>query len=259
MSSEAAGGEKSLVSIVIPCYNGAGVIGRTLEILRDYCDQHMPDTEILVVDDGSTDETARIVTVDFPSVRLVSLPRNSGKGHAVRTGMLAATGKLRLFMDADAPFDLSVIQTFVEYLGSKNFDVVIGSRTHGNYEQHTKRSLTRRLASGLMTVFISRVVLTGSRDTQCGLKGFRSEIAEYLFRESVVDGFAFDAEILYLSFKNDFDVKRIPVSLVRDDYSTVSVFRHGSRMLFDVFATVLRYYRGKYTPYGDRFYGPRSL
>lgn len=260
--NDAKGGGAALersVSIVIPCYNGARTIGRTLDILGEYCERSIRGAEIIVVDDGSTDDTRAIVANDYPSVRLHSLERNQGKGQAVREGMLMARGDIRLFMDADAPFDLTVLDKFIEYLGKKEFDVVIGSRTHGNYETYMKRSLTRRVASALMTLFVSRIVLTGSRDTQCGLKGFRAEIAEYLFRESVVKGFAFDTEILYLSFKNDFDVKRIPVSLIRDDYSTVSVFKHGSRMLFDVFATVFRYYTGRYQPFRERFFGPRVL
>jgi dolichyl-phosphate beta-glucosyltransferase len=248
-----------LTSIVIPCYNGEALIGQTLSLLTEYCERALPDHEILVVDDGSTDNTAAIVQEDFPSVRLISLEKNVGKGQAVREGILSATGDLRLFMDADAPFDLEILETFVRYLDFKEFEMVIGSRTHGNYEIYTKRTHLRRVASSIMSMFISRIVLTGFRDTQCGLKGFRADAAEYLFREGVITGFAFDIELLYLAFKNDFDVKRIPVSLVRNDYSTVSVLRHGSRMLRDVFRIVFRYYLGIYQPYGERFYGPRSL
>lgn len=241
------------VSIVLPCYNGARYIEGSLRRLRGFLDAHgsvLGPHEVILVDDGSADGTAGLVEGGFPWVKVLRCDANRGKGAAVRAGMLAAKGAYRVFIDADLPYDLEVLPKMLDYLRVKEFDVCIGSRSKeaGNA---LKRRPLRRLASGVYTFFISRLVVTGVRDTQCGVKGFRARAAEYLFSESTVDGFAFDVEILYLAFKNDMDIKRMPVLLVSDDNSTVSVIRHGLRMLWDVLMLPVRYYGHRYRMLGD--------
>jgi dolichyl-phosphate beta-glucosyltransferase len=177
---------------------------------------------------------------------VIRLDRNRGKGAAVRRGMLDAKGAYRFFMDADLPFDLSALPEMLRYLDAKEFDVVIGKRNPRQLAPFEKRSRLRRLASAVFTEITSRVVVTGIRDTQCGFKGFRAEVAEYLFSQSRVDRFAFDVEILYLAYKNDLDIKRVPVRLVSEDHSTVSVLRDGARMVFDIGLLPWRYYTGGY-------------
>jgi len=254
-SDIAPSGAPPWISVIIPAYNAAPVIKRSLEIVRRFLGERSGswgEPEIIVVDDCSTDETASIVESEFSEVRLIRHPRNYGKGRAVRTGMRAATGTYRFFIDADVPFDLNVLDTMVHYLDVKEFDICVGTRTNDPNLHYAHRSLLRRFTSSIFTAVVSRIVVTGIRDTQCGLKGFRSDVARYLFSESRIDGFAFDVEILYLAFKNDLDIKRIPVTLVSDDYSSVSVFRDGFRMLLSIVQIPIRYYLRRYAMMSDR-------
>ncbi len=245
------------VSIVIPCYNAAPTLRVSLAKLQSYLTAHEADfgaVEMIVVDDGSEDETAEIVQREFPSVKLIHHERNRGKGAAVRTGILAAKGACRFFTDADMPFELTALNAMLRYLRDKELDICIGSRNRKQLKPHTKRTMLRRIASAMFTAFVSRIVVTGVRDTQCGLKGFRADVAEYLFRTSKVDNFAFDVEILYLAFKNDLDVKRVPVKLMSEDYSSISVLRHGLLMMTSVFAVLMRYHLGRYQTMPSREY-----
>jgi dolichyl-phosphate beta-glucosyltransferase len=105
----------------------------------------------------------------------------------------------------------------------------------------------------VFTAFVSRIVVTGVRDTQCGFKGFRTDIAKHLFGQSRIDNFAFDVEVLYLAFKNDLDIKRLPVRLESDDDSSVSLLRHALPMLVSILRLPFRYYRGGYAPLEHRW------
>jgi len=237
------------ISVVVPCYNGAPFVVESLQSLLDYCEtdgQTLGSWEVILVDDGSTDETAARVSEALPAVKVLRQPRNRGKGAAVRRGMLEAQGRYRFFIDADMPFALETFAAMHHYLMVKEFDAVIGTRRLRDVERFAPRTRLRRMASAAFTALVSRLVVTGVRDTQCGMKGFRADVAEYLFGQSRCDGFAFDVEVLYLAFKNDLDIKRIPVALVNQDLSTVSVIRHGVRMLGSVLALPVRYYSGQY-------------
>jgi glycosyltransferase involved in cell wall biosynthesis len=235
-----------LLSIVLPSYNAAGFLRTSLSML---CAQRerWPASEIVVVDDGSRDDTARVAAGFLDAgVACLRLPRNAGKGAAVRAGMLQARGAYRIFMDCDVPYDLQAVDTMLRYLDVKEFDVVIGSRDLPGSHFVVPLSGPRRIASAIFTSFVSRFAVTGISDTQCGLKGFRAAAAERLFRLSVVDGFIFDVEVLYLAYKLNLDVKRIPVRQVRNEASTISLPWHSAGMLLDLLGIPLRFYRGGY-------------
>lgn len=236
-------------SIVVPCYNASAFIRSSLARLVDFVQSNEPElgpAEIVAVDDGSSDATASTIEEAFPNVTVLRLPVNQGKGAAVRTGMLAATGEYRFFIDADIPFELDVLRTMLKYLREKEFDICIGRRSAANVRAEAHPPWLRRLFSRLFTIVISRLVVTGVRDTQCGLKGFRWETTQFLFDRGTINGFAFDVELLYLAFKADLDLKRIPVRLVSSDHSSVSLMRHGLPVLRDVCSLPVKYYSGKY-------------
>ena len=238
------------MSIVTPCHNGAEYLEASLRRLLDHLEEIRPtigEYEIIFVDDGSSDQSAAIVEAAFPEIRIIRHPVNRGKGAAVRSGMLAATGRFSFFIDADVPYRLDALEPMLDYLDRKEFHVCIGSRLRAASSTLAKRSLARRLASVVYTAFVSRIIVTGIRDTQCGFKGFRTNIARHLFGQSRIDNFAFDVEVLYLAFKNDLDVKKLPVELERDDDSSVSLLRHALPMLISILQLPLRYYSGGYT------------
>lgn len=237
-------------SIIVPCYNAAQFIEASLARLLRFVSEAEDDLgpcEIIVIDDGSTDETSKIVASTFPEIALLTWESNRGKGAAVRAGMLESKGRYRFFIDADIPFDLSAFFTMMRYLRDKEFDLCIGRRDTENVEEFAHPNFVRRLASRVFTFVIARVVVTGVSDTQCGMKGFRANAAQYLFGQSHTRGFAFDVEILYLAYKSDLDIKRVPVRLTSSDHSSVSTFREAPRMLFEVLLIPFRYYTGQYT------------
>jgi dolichyl-phosphate beta-glucosyltransferase len=239
------------VSIIMPCYNGAPYLEESIGRLIQHLDtrrESIGECELIFVDDGSSDGSAEIVKKAFPQIRVLRHAGNRGKGAAVRTGMLSAEGRFSVFIDSDMPYSLDALETMLDYLDRKEFHLCIGTRSRGTSSTLEKRSLARKLASIVFTAFVSRIVVTGIRDTQCGFKGFRTDIAKHLFGQSRVDNFAFDVEVLYLAFKNDLDMKRLPVRLERDDDSSVSLLRHALPMLMSILRLPFRYHRGGYAP-----------
>jgi glycosyltransferase involved in cell wall biosynthesis len=237
------------ISIVVPCYNGARHLAASLGRLFEFVEtarSELGSIEVIVVDDGSSDATSTIVASQFPGARLVRHAVNRGKGAAVRTGMQAAAGDFLFFIDADVPYDLSALAVMLDYLDRKEFHLCIGTRPRASSSAVDPRGRIRRIASWLFTEFVSRIVVTGIRDTQSGFKGFRREPARFLFEQSRIDNFAFDVELLYLAFKNDLDVKRVPVRLRFDDYSSVSLLRHVPPMVLELLKLPFRFHLGRY-------------
>lgn len=247
-------GQAPRLSLVLPCLNGSAYIADSMSKLFRWLDAHatlVGRSEVILVDDGSRDHTAAVATATGFPIRIVRHPETGGKSAAVRSGMHEAAGQCLVFIDADMPFDLDAIERVLHYLDAKEFDLCIGTRAARGEAYSVGGSRLRRFSSRLFTEFVGRLVVTGVRDTQCGLKGFRAPVAEYLFSQSRVDSFAFDVELLYLAFKNGFDVKSVPVTLGEQASSTVSVFGHGIPMLLDVLKLPLRFHRGEYELFGS--------
>lgn len=241
--------DSPVLSLIVPCRNGAPVIAASLTALGAYLEAWRAahgDFELIVVDDGSTDDTARIVREGFPWVRLLPLPENLGKGGAVRAGMAAARGAVRIFTDADLPFDVSAIGGIAECLLTEDFDLCVGTRREGDVWPAAERTFLRRLSSDVFARLVGISVLGGNRDTQCGLKGFRKEAAEYLFGAGTINGFAFDVELMYLAIAGGMRIKHFPVTTLREEYSTVSVWKHGPGMARDALMVPLKYRCGRY-------------
>ncbi len=212
----------------------------------DFLKAKINDFEVIIVDDGSKDDGATAAVAKENGCRFLSYPNNLGKGGAVRFGMQHATKEIRLYTDADIPFETSAIDKIMHYLIEKEYDVVIGDRGLDESNYFNEISAKRRFGSGFFTFIVGRFITTGISDTQCGLKGFRAAVAEDLFRASRINGFTFDVELMYISLKRNYDIKKIPVSLRSQDGSSVSVLRHGFGMVMDLLRIKRNHMLGKY-------------
>jgi len=237
-----------MLSIILPSYKGVNILRKHLPDFIRYMNQKSIPFEIIVVDDGSEDAGATQTVANENGCIYLANSRNCGKGAAVQKGMLSAKGDFRIYTDVDIPFEFSAIDQFLFYLDFKEFDVVIGDRTLPQSMYFTKIPLLRKIGSSIISWFIGRFVAGGIFDTQCGLKGFRSSVAEDLFSRSRMRRFSFDAEILYIALKRNYDIKRLPVRLRcnEESVSSVKVFRDGMRMLLDILSFKWNHLRGFY-------------
>ena len=234
------------MSVVIPAYTEAHRISATVAEVRAALAGvgAAEEFEVIVVDDGSLDGTAdgaRAAQAD----QVLVLPANRGKGAAVRTGVLAARGRTIAFTDADLsypPHQLVRLLAEVE----AGFDVVVGSRKHIEATTLVQGRRLREL-SGRIFNLVTMVVLLGQyRDTQCGIKAFRSDVARTLFTRARIDGFAFDVELFHLVERDRLSLKEVPVALANSETSTVRVGIDAGRMLRDLFRIRWWGYRGLY-------------
>ena len=238
--------EPVYLSVVIPSFKSAGILEKNLPVLLSYLKKQDYTWEVIVVDDGSNDYGATEAVCSNPGCVFSQNERNLGKGAAVRNGMNKARGRFRIFTDADIPYELDTIGVILKFLDFKEFDVVMGDRNLKDSAYFLKIPKLRKITSWFFTCFVGTIVTTNYFDTQCGIKGFRAEIADFIFQRARIDEFAFDVEIIYISLKRRFEIKRIPVRLRNQEKSTVRVLRHGMVMFFDLFRIKVNNMRGYY-------------
>lgn len=240
------------LSIIIPAYNEARRLPRCLERVIAYLDQRGRTYEVLVVDDGSHDQTAQAVESvahRCPHLRLIRLTGNMGKGAAVRRGMQAARGTYQLFADADGATPIEELARLESALLA-GADLAIGSRALASQDPaFTVRARWHRSLLG--TVFnniVQRLGLRDITDTQCGFKLFRGSIAQDLFSVACVDGYAFDLELLYVARQRGYRLAEVPINWVDQPGSKVRPWRDGLVMLQELLAIRKRDEQGLYEP-----------
>jgi dolichyl-phosphate beta-glucosyltransferase len=214
------------LSIIIPAYNEAERIPKTLLDMDKRLSTVDYSYELLVVNDGSTDATAKVVknmTKLIRNLKLIDMKDNGGKGGTVRQGMLLASGKIRLFTDADNSTSIDQFEKMLPYF-KEGYDIVIGSRTAQGAQLDPPEVWYRQTPGKLGNLIIQVVLgLWGIWDTQCGFKAFTDESAEQVFKISRITGWGFDAEVLALGRKIGFKIKEIPVHWVNDTRSHVKM------------------------------------
>jgi dolichyl-phosphate beta-glucosyltransferase len=230
--------DRSLVSltIVIPSYNERQRLPRTaLETIR-WCNTHLNDYEIIIADDGSSDDTlmiAELLRAHDRNVRILACP-HLGKGAAVRMGMLNAGGQYVLFMDADGATPLTEIPKLIDELAAGH-QVAIGSRVlQGPGDITVETSLHRRIIGRAFALFVNVFAISGIADTQCGFKMFRREAVRPVFGRQKLSGFAFDVEILFIARRLGFSISEVPVNWQNQAGSKVNLVTDSLAMLWDL-------------------------
>ena len=234
------------LTVVIPAFNEESRLPATLAALRKYLEDWRIDYRVLVVDDGSRDGTAEVARPFGRRFSTLVQPQQRGKGAAVRAGMLHATGQVVAFTDADLPYELSTLKLAYRSIRACECDVVFGARDLAGSEIRAKRRLLRTIASGVFRTCMRLLVSREVTDTQCGLKAFSRRAALEIFSRTTIDGFAFDAEAVFLTHQLEFELRRLPVTLVNEYASTISLARHALPMLADVAQVRWRSWKGEY-------------
>jgi dolichyl-phosphate beta-glucosyltransferase len=227
------------LTVIIPAYNEQSRLPRSLATLAEFLDASKIDYRVLVADDGSFDGTSRSTDGFGPRFSTLCL-RHGGKGCAVRTAMLAATGQVVAFTDADLPYELTALRQGYDWIHQSVCEVVLGARRAGTPAAVVHRRLVRKLATLTFKEVVKRLVSTELCDTQCGLKLFSRRAAIEIFSRSRVDGFAFDAEVILLALRLGLTHRRVSVTLINEQTSTVSLMRDALPMLLDLIRVRIR-------------------
>lgn len=235
------------LTLIIPAYNEEQRLPKTLAEAKSFLDCWGINYRVMVVDDGSQDATSGLAEL-FGRRFLTLRQQNGGKGSAVRAGMMAATGRVVAFTDADLPYDLNALKYAFDMIERDETDLVFGSRTEQGAAFKVERRLVRTIASAVFRSLMSVLVSRQISDTQCGLKVFSRSAARRIFSNAKTNGFAFDAEVVYLAHFYQLTLETIPVILVNDYSSTISLSRNAIPMLLDVLRVRLRALLGAYVP-----------
>lgn len=245
---------KPEISIVIPAYNEAIRLGESLRTILNYLDSKNRNAEIIVVDDGSKDETALTAERIFAeytgktSVRVISYSENRGKGYAVRIGLSAAAGVISLFSDADLSTPVSEMEKIIAPIVNEKADICIGSRALDRNLIGTHQSWIREQGGRIFNLVVRAATKLPFADTQCGFKAFRTNLIQPIVKAGRVDRFGFDVEILLIAFAAKLRIEEIPVRWNHSEGSKVNFRNDSWRMFKEVLSIKNNRRRGFYQP-----------
>lgn len=231
------------LSVVVPAYNESRRLASTILSIESFLDTKKFKSEIIVVDDGSTDRTYAIahkLSLNSKRLKVLKNSANKGKGYTVKKGLLAASGRVRLFLDADLSTPIEMCDSFLEKI--HKYDVLIGSRRMAESDIKVKQPSHRILLGNCFSLLV-RTLFPGIsiKDTQCGFKMFKEKAAIDIFTRVQIDHFGFDVEILYLANLLGYRYKQMPVVWINNADSSVSTFSDGMRMVWDIVRVKSRY------------------
>jgi dolichyl-phosphate beta-glucosyltransferase len=248
------------LSIIIPAYNEGSRIGPTVRDLVDYCRGSHRVFEVILVDDGSEDDTGwvgRQLCQEFDELRLIRLAANQGKGYAVRTGMLNALGHNLLFADADGATPFRDVERLEGALAG-GADIAVGSRALRQDGTRVKAKLYRHLMGRTFHFMVEQLADVGVKDTQCGFKLFRFSVAQELFSRMRMNGFSFDVEVLLMARKRGYQVTEVPVNWTHQPGSKVRLAGDSAAMAIDLFRIRANWLRGGYGEPHLAAWGPNN-
>ncbi len=245
------------LSVIVPAYNEERRLPNTLKKIDEYLSQQSYTYEIIVVNDGSKDDTAgkaQELVGTVKNLQVIDNKQNHGKGYVVRQGILKAQGKYRIFTDADNSTSVEQVEKMWPEF-AQGFPVVIGSRDIKGANIAAPQPWWRILLGNIFNLIVQTISgLWGIWDTQCGFKGFTAEAAENIFPQGRIDRFAFDVEILSIAKKQGYKIKEIPITWINDTESKVN-FKSMIKMLLEVLEIRWNVIKGKYksNPSGRSF------
>jgi dolichyl-phosphate beta-glucosyltransferase len=223
-------------SIVIPAYNESARIEATLREIVDCIRSQGWKAEVIVVNDGSTDSTARQVldfSITAPEVRLLENPGNHGKGYSVRHGLLQARGDIVMFTDADLSAPIREAERLFDAI-KNGADIAIGSRWLDRSRQIHRQPLYRQLFGRCFNLITRTVMGLRFADTQCGFKAFTRQAAQTVFQLQTIEGWGFDPETLFIAGKRHLRIEEVPVTWSHDERTHLSYLRDGFHMLHEM-------------------------
>jgi dolichyl-phosphate beta-glucosyltransferase len=228
-----------LLSIIIPAYNESARLGKTIETVVDYMRRNYPDGEVIVVDDGSADNTATLARQmlagnDPLRTSVISYKSNLGKGRAVRLGMLAARGDVALFSDADLSTPITEAPKLFDPIVNNECDVAFGSRALDRSLIGVHQSWRREQGGRVFNLAVRLATGMPFWDTQCGFKAFKMSAFRPLVQAATVDRFGFDVELLYLGYRAGLRLREVPVRWDHNEGSKISLFSDSFKMLGEV-------------------------
>ena len=227
------------LAVVVPAFNESRRLTDNLLTLLSYLDTFRPEAELIVVDDGSTDGTAKVAQELFShrpdvSARVLRHARNHGKGHAVRVGLLAAKAPIALFSDADLSTPITELPKIVEPIERDEYDIVLGSRALDRSLIGQRQPWRREQGGKIFNLIVRLTTGLPFSDTQCGFKAFRMETARPIIARGLSEGFGFDVELLYLARSAGLRMLEVPVRWDHNAGSKVHVVRDSLRMFAEV-------------------------
>lgn len=235
-------------SIVIPAYNESARIGCALQAVVACIRQRGWNAEVVVVNDGSHDDTAELVrafAANAPEVRMLQNPGNRGKGYSVRNGVLHSLGEIVMFTDADLSAPIEEADGLFAALAD-GADIAIGSRWLERTRQSIRQPLYRQFFGRCFNLVTHAIMGLPYADTQCGFKAFTRAAAQTVFQLQTIERWGFDPEILFIARKRGYRVVEVPVSWAHDERTRISYLRDGTRMLQDIAIVRWNALRGHY-------------
>jgi len=235
-------------SIVIPAYNESRRIPATLESVVAIVRSSGWNAEILVVDDGSTDNTADVIrgfSQKYPEIHLLQNGENHGKGYSVRSGLLQAHGEVVMFTDADLSAPMEEAERLFAAI-AQGADIAIGSRWLERDRQTHRQPLYRQFFGRCFNRFTRMVMGLSFADTQCGFKAFTRESAQTIFQLQTIEGWGFDPEILFIALKRGYKIAEVPVSWAHDERTRMSYLKDGLKMLQEIASVRKNAFLGRY-------------
>ncbi len=247
-------------SIILPAYNESERLGGSLEKVLAYVAEQGWDAEVLVVNDGSRDDTAEIArqfAAGNPIVRVLDNPGNRGKGYSVRHGVLESRGDLILFSDSDLSSPIRESAKLFAKL-REGADVAFGSRWLETNLQTERQSVLRQIVGRLYNVLLRVTLGLNYKDTQCGLKAFTREAAEIVFTRQTIERWGFDPELLFIEHNINLRMVEVPVEWAHDDRSKINPLVDGVKMGIEMLGIRWAGLTGKYKSAHWQFAHPRQ-